>query len=44
MGPQLTVEVRAVDPEQFRRIKQGVQVYATYTQALAMAVEPSPKK
>ena len=43
-GPRLTAEVKVADPDQFRRIKKGDQVYATYTQALAMVVEPSPKK
>lgn len=43
-GPQLTVDVKVTDPDQLRRIKKGDQVYATYTQALAMVVEPSPKK
>jgi hypothetical protein len=43
-GPQLTVDVKVSDPDQFRRIKKGDQVYATYTQALAMVVEPMPKK
>jgi hypothetical protein len=43
-GPQLTVDVKVADPDQFRRIKKGDQVYATYTQALAMVVEPSPTK
>ena len=43
-GPQLTVDVKVSDPDQFRRIKKGDQVYATYTQALAMVVEAAPKK
>ncbi len=43
-GPQLTVDVKVADPDQFRRIKKGDQVYATYTQALAMVVEAAPKK
>jgi Cu/Ag efflux protein CusF len=43
-GPELTVDVKVSDPQQFKRIKKGDQVYATYTQALAMVVEPSPKK
>jgi Cu/Ag efflux protein CusF len=43
-GPQLTAEVKVADPDQFKRIKKGDQVYATYTQALAMVVEPAPKK
>ena len=43
-GPELTAEVTVDSPDQLRRIKKGDQVYATYTQALAMVVEPSPKK
>jgi len=43
-GPQLTVDVKVDDPDQLRRIKKGDQVYATYTQALAMVVEAAPKK
>ena len=43
-GPQLTAELQVSDPDQFKGIKKGDQVYATYTQALAMVVEPSPKK
>jgi len=43
-GPQLTVDMKVTDPDQLRRIKKGDQVYATYTQALAMVVEASPKK
>jgi hypothetical protein len=43
-GPQLTSEVRVADPAQFKRIRKGDQVYATYTQALAMLVESVPKK
>jgi hypothetical protein len=43
-GPQLTAEVKVTDPDQLRRIKKGDQVYATYTQALAMVVEAIPKK
>ena len=43
-GPQLTADVKVADPDQFRRIKKGDQVYATYTQALAMVVEAAPKK
>ena len=43
-GPQLTAELKVTDPDKFRRIKKGDQVYATYTQALAMVVEPAPKK
>ncbi|HXX86384.1 MAG TPA: hypothetical protein VEN29_20690 [Casimicrobiaceae bacterium] len=43
-GPQRTVEVKVADADQFKRIAKGDQVEATYTQALAMVVEPSPKK
>jgi Cu/Ag efflux protein CusF len=43
-GPQLTADLKVSDPDQFRRIRKGDQVYATYTQALALLVEPSPKK
>ncbi len=43
-GPQLRAEVKVADPDQLRRIKKGDQVYATYTQALAMVVEAVPKK
>jgi len=38
-GPKRTVEVKVADPEQFKRIKKGDQVYAVYNQALAMVVE-----
>lgn len=40
-GPQLTAVVKSVDPEQLKLIKKGDQVIATYTQALAMVVEPA---
>ena len=43
-GPQRTVELRVPDPEQFKRIAKGDQVEATFTQALALAVEPIAKK
>jgi Cu/Ag efflux protein CusF len=43
-GPQRTVELRVPDPEQFKRIAKGDQVEATFTQALALAVEPVAKK
>jgi len=39
-GPQRTVDLKVADPEQFKRIAKGDQVEATYTQALALAVEP----
>ena len=43
-GPQRTVELRVADPEQFKLIAKGDQVEATFTQALALAVEPIAKK
>ena len=39
-GPQRVVDLLVSDPEQFKRIAKGDQVEATYTQALAIAVEP----
>ena len=43
-GPQRTIDLVVSDPEQFKRIAKGDQVEATYTQALALAVEPAAKK
>ena len=43
-GPQRTVDLKVADPEQFKRIAKGDQVEATFTQALAIAVEPTAKK
>ena len=43
-GPKRTVNLRVPDPAQFKNIAKGDQVHATYTQALAVAVEPSAKK
>jgi hypothetical protein len=43
-GPKRTVDLKVPDPEQFKRIAKGDQVEATFTQALALAVEPAAKK
>ncbi|MFO1311429.1 MAG: hypothetical protein U1F41_05120 [Burkholderiales bacterium] len=43
-GPKQTVNLKVRDPEQFKNIAKGDQVEATFTQALAVAVEPSAKK
>ena len=43
-GPKRTVELVVNDPEQLKRVAKGDQVEATYTQALAIAVEPAAKK
>ncbi len=42
-GPQRTVDLKIADPAQFKRIAKGDQVEATFTQALALAVEPAKK-
>ena len=42
-GPKRTVDLHIQDPEQFKRIAKGDQVEATYTQAVAIAVEPAKK-
>ena len=42
-GPKRTVDLKIPDPEQFKRIAKGDQVEATYTQAVAIAVEPAKK-
>jgi Cu/Ag efflux protein CusF len=43
-GPKRTVDLRIPDPEQFKRVAKGDQVEATYTQAVAVVVEPAAKK
>jgi Cu/Ag efflux protein CusF len=43
-GPKQTVDLKIHDPEQFKLVKVGDQVEATYTEALAIAVEPAPAK
>jgi hypothetical protein len=42
-GPQRTVELKVADPEQFKRVAKGDRVEATYTEAVAIAVEPAKK-
>jgi Cu/Ag efflux protein CusF len=43
-GPKQTVNLRVPDPAQFRNIAKGDQVEATFTQAVAVMVEPAAKK
>jgi len=43
-GPKNTVELPIADPAQFERIAKGDQVEATFTQAVAVVVEPAMKK
>jgi hypothetical protein len=40
-GKVVTVDVR--NPDQFKVVKKGDQVEVTYTEALALSVEPAPK-
>jgi ribosomal protein L6P/L9E len=40
-GPKRTVELKVRDPEQFKLVKKGDQVQATYTEAVAIAVTPA---
>jgi Cu/Ag efflux protein CusF len=42
-GPQRTVDLKVKDPEQFKRVAKGDRVEATYTEALAIGVEPAKK-
>ena len=42
-GPQRIVDLKVKDPEQFKLIKVGDQVEATFTEAVALAVESAPK-
>ena len=41
-GNSVTLDVH--NPDQFKVVKKGDQVEVTYTEALAMSVEPAPKK
>jgi hypothetical protein len=42
-GPRRTVDLKVRDPEQFKRVAKGDRVEATYTEAIAIAVEPAKK-
>ncbi len=42
-GPQRTIDLKVSDPEQFKLIAKGDRVEATYTEALALSVEPAKK-
>jgi len=42
-GPQRTVDLKVPDPAQFKLIAKGDRVEATYTEAVAVAVEPAKK-
>jgi len=43
-GPKHTVSLHLNDPAQFKLVKVGDQVDATYTEAVALSVEPAAKK
>ncbi|HVP86527.1 MAG TPA: hypothetical protein VMU79_00480 [Casimicrobiaceae bacterium] len=43
-GPERTVDVKVHDPDQFKLVKVGDQVEATYTEALLISVEPKAAK
>jgi hypothetical protein len=43
-GPKQTVDLHVRDPEQFKLVKVGDQVEATYTEAVALSVEPVAAK
>jgi hypothetical protein len=40
-GPKQSVDLKLRDPEQFKLVNVGDQVEATYTEALAVSVEPA---
>ena len=42
-GPKRTVELKVQDPAQFKMIKKGDQIEATFTEAVAVAVTPAKK-
>jgi hypothetical protein len=41
-GPQRMVDLKVKDPNQFKLIKVGDQIEATFTEAVAIAVGPAP--
>ena len=43
-GPNRTVDLKVRDPQQLAMIAKGDQVEAVFTEAIAVAVEPAPKK
>lgn len=43
-GPEHTVDLHVRDPEQFKRVQVGDQVQATFTEAVAISVEPAKNK
>ena len=43
-GPNQVVDLKIPDRGQFKLVKVGDQIHAVYTEALAVGVEPAPKK
>lgn len=43
-GPQRTVELQVLDPEQLKNIAVGDQVEATFTEAAAISLQPAAEK
>jgi len=43
-GPEHTVDLRVRDPNQLKLVKVGDQVQATFTDAVAISVEPAPSR
>ncbi|MCU0969701.1 MAG: hypothetical protein MUF03_12975 [Rubrivivax sp.] len=43
-GPEHTAELRVPDPKQLEQVKVGDQVQATYTEAIAISMQPAPKR
>lgn len=42
-GPKQTVELKVADPAQFKLVKVGDQIHGTYTEAMALSIEPVAK-
>jgi len=43
-GPERTVQLPIEDPDVLAKLKVGDKIHATYTEALAVSVEPAPKQ
>lgn len=43
-GVKRTIDLKVRDPNQFKLVKVGDQVEATFTEAVALSVEPAPAK
>ncbi|MDZ7589347.1 MAG: hypothetical protein U5L05_01370 [Rubrivivax sp.] len=43
-GPERTVDLKVKDPAQFKLVKVGDQIEVKFVEAVALSVEPAPKK